>query len=80
MAGFLDGATQCHFCAGVHDVVSGLPPHQQPCPRVKRIEFYESGFPSAVEFWPTFGDRWDQHIVFPRQLVEEEEAEDAEEA
>ena len=76
MADILDGAVQCQFCAGIHDIVRGLPPHQQPCPRIKRIEFYESGFPSAMEFWPS-SSGWESGVVFPSQLVEEEEVEDA---
>jgi len=76
LADLLNGATQCQFCAGVHDVVRGVPAWQQPCPRIKRIEFHESGQPSAIEFWP-LDSGWDANVVFPHQLAEDEEAEDA---
>jgi hypothetical protein len=76
LADILDGATQCQFCAGIHDVVRDLPKWQQPCPRIKKIEFYENGFPSSIEFWRS-SMNWEEHIVFPRSLVEDEETEDA---
>lgn len=72
MADILGGATQCQFCAGIHERVRDLPAHQQPCPRIKRIEFFESGWPSAVEFWDN-ASGWDEDVVFPRQLMEEDD-------
>lgn len=76
VADLLTGVTQCQFCAGVHDIVRGVPAWQQPCPRIKRIEFYEGGHPSAIEFWEA-GSGWDRNVVFPSQLAEDEEEEDA---
>lgn len=72
VADVLSGVTQCRFCAGVHDIVRGVPAWQQPCPRIKRIEFYDGGHPSAIEFWEP-GSGWDDSVVFPSQLVDEED-------
>lgn len=66
----------CVFCAGLHNRVVGLPDHEQPCPRVKRVERNGDGVILVLEFWPN--GEWEQGIVFPDSVysVAEDEEED----
>lgn len=61
----------CVHCAGVHDVVDGLPQWRQPCPRVRRIVW--SGDQAVeVEYWRH--DQWDSSdVIFPAEAFEEDD-------
>lgn len=66
----------CVHCAGIHDVVDGLPPARQPCPRVKKITWNGDEI-TSVTYW-RHGE-WDSSdVIFPTDVFEDEEAEAAE--
>jgi hypothetical protein len=69
--GKTSGVQACHFCAGIHARVAGLEPHQQPCPRVKRIERHPDGSVLAVEYWRP-GAR-EMRIVYPADAYDDED-------
>lgn len=65
----------CIHCAGVHDVVDGLPQHRQPCPRVKRAVWGADDTLLEVEYWRH--GQWDQSkVIFPDEAFEEDEESD----
>lgn len=61
----------CHFCAGLHASVAGLTPGNQPCPRVRKLEFHLGGEVASVEFWPP--GRWERDVLFPAEVYDDEE-------
>lgn len=61
----------CHFCAGIHAAVAGLPPSRQPCPRIRKAEWHPDGTVLNVEFWPP-GD-WEADVIFPDDVFEDDE-------
>lgn len=52
----------CVFCAGIHDIVAGLDPWLQPCPRIKKIDRLQGGELVSVEFWPP--GHWEARVAF----------------
>jgi hypothetical protein len=63
----------CLFCAGIHNMVAGVPRERQPCPRIKSIQYHTDGVTIlSIEFWPKAG-RWEEDVVFPDMLVAEED-------
>lgn len=63
----------CHFCAGIHAFVAGLPDSRQPCPRVKRVEWHPDGTVLTVEHWPP--GRWEHDVIFPADVYDDDEEE-----
>ena len=63
----------CMHCAGIHAMVAGLQLHQQPCPRIKRVERTVDGYPLVTEYWPN--GQWEKDVVFPHDLDELDETE-----
>lgn len=61
----------CVHCAGIHAFVAGLLPHQQPCPRIKRVERDRDGYPLVTEYWDP--GLWEEDVVFPHDLDELDE-------
>jgi hypothetical protein len=69
--GKVEGKTACIHCTGLHDTLAKRQPDQQPCPRVRKIEYHPNGNLAAVEYWGPH-DGWDRDIVFPRQVYDDE--------
>lgn len=59
----------CIFCAGLHDRVAGLQPHEQPCPRIKRIERHTDGTVLVVEFWRP--GLWEANVLFASDIADD---------
>lgn len=70
--GKIEGKSACRLCAGIHAMVAGLAPEQQPCPRVKRLEYAATGQVLSVEFWPWNGN-WEVNVIFPQDAYEDNE-------
>lgn len=68
--GEIEGRSACHFCAGIHSHVAGLPPQLQPCPRVKRVERHVDGTVLVVEFWRP--GTWESDVIFPEDVYEDD--------
>lgn len=67
--GKAEGKSGCYFCAGIHDVVFGLPPERQPCPRVKSAKWHLDGTILEVEYWPR--GQWEppaDEVIFPHDV------------
>jgi hypothetical protein len=72
--GEIPGRSGCHFCAGIHDTVRGLPPQRQPCPRVRRITWHADGTVVEAEYWPR--SEWlDDDTIFPHDVYGAEDIE-----
>lgn len=70
-----ESRSSCHFCAGLHYQVAGLPPAQQPCPRIKKIERHTDGLTVlSVSYWPN--GEWETDVVFPGDVYDDDEGED----
>lgn len=70
--GIVEGVSACRFCAGIHARVAKLDEWFQPCPRIKRIEWYADGATmQAVEFWPN--GEWESSVVFPDDVWGEDD-------
>jgi hypothetical protein len=64
----------CYHCAGIHDVVDGLPPYRQPCHRVKSAKWTTNGELLEVEYWPR--GKWEpDDVIFPSEAYVEDESE-----
>lgn len=63
----------CHFCAGIHATVAGVPSNRQPCPRVKRVEWHPDGTVLSVEYWAP--GRWESDVIFPADVYGDDEDE-----
>jgi len=69
--GEVSGKSGCVHCAGIHDVVYGLPLDRQPCPRVKRSTWHLDGTLLEVEYWPE-GAWNNRDIIFPSDVIDVE--------
>jgi hypothetical protein len=69
-AGRVDGKSACWHCGGIHATVAKLQPHQQPCPRIKRVERNADGFPLVTEYWPN--GNWEDDVVFPHDVFDDD--------
>lgn len=70
--GAVEGRSACHFCAGIHATVAGMPFDRQPCPRVRRVEWHPDGTVLSVEYWPP--GRWEHDVIFPSDVYDEDDA------
>jgi hypothetical protein len=67
----------CYHCTAIHDVVDGLPPYRQPCPRIKKATWTLDGTLLEVEYWPR-GQWEDDDMIFPRDAYDDDDDEDEE--
>ena len=65
-----DSRSACIHCAGLHAVLANRTPGQQPCPRIKKIEYHPGGEMASVEYWPP-DSGWDLNVIFPHQVYDD---------